>query len=57
MLEIKSLYKRFDTKKIIHNLDLTIDKAPTIPNERAMLPAIIVVITYVIMGNNKKVAV
>ena len=27
MLEIKSLYKRFDTKKIIHNLDLTIDKA------------------------------
>ncbi len=27
MLEIKSLFKQFDTKKIIHNLDLVIDKA------------------------------
>ena len=27
MLEIKSLYKRFGNKKIIHNLDLIVDKA------------------------------
>ena len=32
-------------------LKRTIDSAPTIPNERAILPAITLVITKVIIGN------
>ena len=35
--------------------NLTIDKAPIIPSERAMLPAIKVVITNVMAGNKEKV--
>ena len=38
-------------------LNLTIDKAPTIPRESAIFPEIIVVIMYVIIGKSVKVAV
>tara|TARA_B100002019_G_scaffold123133_1_gene105954 strand:- start:2327 stop:2644 length:318 start_codon:yes stop_codon:yes gene_type:complete len=38
-------------------LNLTIDKAPTIPSDNAILPDITLVITKVIIGNSVRVAV
>ena len=37
-------------------LNLTIDKAPIIPKDRAILPDITLVIEYVIIGNNNNVS-
>tara|TARA_E500000331_G_C17156016_1_gene669576 strand:- start:852 stop:1085 length:234 start_codon:yes stop_codon:yes gene_type:complete len=37
-------------------LNLTIDKAPIIPKDKAILPDITLVIEYVIIGNNNNVS-
>ena len=38
-------------------LNLTIDRAPTIPSDKAMFPDMLLVMTYEIGGNRKQVSI